>query len=84
MTEALKLEPFSEEDEGWNNIADEVWREYIFPGGEVYRIEAPIKLIVKRKPEGDSHRLIDQEGLRHYVRAGWLAIRFKGTWSIGK
>ena len=40
----------------WMPIEDEAYREYEFPGGGVYRIDRPIKVIVKRKPDGDSEQ----------------------------
>jgi len=67
-------------DEKWEDLTkrgyQEVWREYVF-NDMTYRIEGAIKLIVKRKPEGDSHRIIDHFGVVHYVPVGWRAIRFQ-------
>ena len=78
----MKLVPYKEEDLNWTDIsALEEWREYVFPAG-VYHIEHPISLNVKRKPEGDSHRVIDKDGIRHYIPVGWMAMRFKGKWGF--
>lgn len=68
------------------SIEDEAYREYVFPDGSVYRIIDPVKVVVKRSEIGDSHRVVsrvaprDSESggfLSHYVRAGWLAIRWE-------
>jgi hypothetical protein len=60
------------------DISNEAWRTYIFKGGEEVTITAPVKLNVKRKPEGDSHRLIDAAGRSWYIPAGWFAIVWEG------
>ena len=82
MTE-VKLKPYTEEEMKFTDIAGlEDWREYDFGVGRVYRIDNPEQLHVKRKPEGDSHRLIDAQGIRHYVPAGWIGMRFAGQWGV--
>lgn len=55
----------------------EDYRLYIFIGETTLRIEKPRWLHVKRKPEGDSHRIIDASGVSHYIAPGWLAFSFK-------
>lgn len=73
----------SQEAEHYNDITGmEAWREYVFPTG-VYRISNPTHFRVKRGTNGDSHRVIDAAGLRHYVPAGWLGIRFDGKFELG-
>lgn len=59
------------------DISNELYRTYTFPTGEV-TINEPVKLSVKRKPEGDSHRIIDAAGNSHYIPAGWLKLSWKG------
>jgi len=65
----------------WMDLTNESFREYVFPHG-ILRIDNPVKVIVKRKPEGDSHRVIaaaeDGTPVSYYVPAGWLAIRWYG------
>lgn len=61
----------------WLDITSEQFREYVYPDGSVYRIDQPQALHVKQKPEGDSHRVIAQGGMSHYVKPGWNAIRWK-------
>lgn len=49
-----------------HNISDEDFREYYRPGdGFQYRIEKPSKLYLKSGSK--SHRVLDQEGVVHYV-----------------
>ncbi len=66
----------------WMPIENEAFREYIFPTGTV-RIMSPKKVLVKRKPEGDSHRIVaviaDGTPISYYIPAGWLAIRWVGV-----
>jgi hypothetical protein len=59
------------------DISQEAWRTYHFPTGDT-TILFPVKLNVKRKKEGDSHRIIDADGVSHYVPAGWLRLSWKG------
>jgi hypothetical protein len=57
---------------------EEDWREYDFGNGKVVRIENPQWLNVKRQTETmHSHRLIDANGVSHYVPGGWVHIRWK-------
>jgi len=60
------------------DISNEKYRTYDFGNGKTFRIDFPVKLNVKRKPEGDSHRVIDALGRSHYVPAGWIAITWEG------
>lgn len=60
------------------DISNEVFRTYDFGDGRIVTIQNPIKLNVKRKPEGDSHRLIDKAGYSHYVPAGWCHLMWQG------
>ena len=41
----------------------------------VYTIQDPVKLYVKRRQQGDSHRVVDAKGTTHYID-GWHAIRW--------
>jgi hypothetical protein len=67
----------------WMSVENEAYREYVYPDNWVYRIDNPVKVIIKRKPEGDSHRVVSKDAdgnpISHYVRAGWLAIRWAGV-----
>lgn len=61
----------------FTDISNEVYRTYYFPTGRV-TINNPVKLNVKRKPEGDSHRIVDDKGTAYYVPAGWLLLEWRG------
>jgi hypothetical protein len=63
------------------DISNEAYREYIYPNGDVLRVEGAIVLILEKKPgiAQDRHRLIiktkdGEQGM--YVVPGWLAIRW--------
>lgn len=56
----------------------EKWREYVFTDGYVYKIEKPVTLWIKPKEEGDSHRVLDEAGVTHYVPSGWRILRWDG------
>lgn len=60
----------------WKDISTEEWREYQFAKGELVRIEKPLGLKITHHPDGDSHRVEAADGHGHYVRSGWLAIRW--------
>ena len=66
---AEHLVPFGEEI---NLAIREFWREYVFPGGDVVRIEEPMTLIIS---EG-GHRIVDSAGMSHYVPTGWVHLRW--------
>lgn len=55
-------------------ITTEVWREYRYGNGDVYRVDKPVRLWFKTDDRGDSHRVLDADGNTHYPRRGWVAI----------
>jgi hypothetical protein len=57
----------------WVEIKGCKKRVYVFPTGRVV-INRPVKLNVKRKPEGDSHRIEDAAGRGHYIPPGWIHL----------
>jgi hypothetical protein len=63
------------------DISKEAWREYVYPGGKVLRVEGAVRLFVDKRPDGDRHRLIVSKGVAGevgmYVTPGWLAIRWQ-------
>ena len=77
--EAVTLAKTTVEPNKWYLTTGEITRTYVFPHGE-YTIENPKKVLIKRKPEGDSHRVIshDEDGKpqSHYIPCGWIAIRW--------
>jgi hypothetical protein len=60
----------------WLDISHEMWREYMYADGTVIRIEEPLRLNVKQKSGGDSHRVVTST-LSHYIAPGWHAIRWE-------
>ena len=59
----------------WKDIGDELYREYIYESGFVYRIDVPLALNVS---DSGGHRVYDCEGKSYYVKAGWVAIEWEG------
>lgn len=59
----------------WLDVSDERSRTYVYPDGTRYTVQLPLKLNVKQKPEGDSHRIQRANG-GVYVRPGWIAIEW--------
>lgn len=57
----------------FEDISSERYREYRFLGGDVVRIEAPLKLNVS---DSGGHRIFDAEGVSHYIPAGWIHLRW--------
>lgn len=61
----------------WNDITDELFREYLYDNGFVLRIEAPTALNVSESSlGGHAHRVQTESGIGHYVAPGWKAIRW--------
>jgi hypothetical protein len=56
------------------DISTEEWREYRYANGDVYRVNKPKRLWFKADERGDSHRVLDSDGVTHYPRRGWVAI----------
>lgn len=65
------------------DVSDEEFRVYTFANGETIRVDEPVRLWVKRKPEGDSHRLALANGNGVYVPAGWLKIEWRNKPGAG-
>ena len=62
----------------WNDVSNEAWREYVYKDGGVYHVDRPVKVAVKSSERGDSHRIVTDSGVDHYVAPGWIAIRWTG------
>lgn len=58
----------------FTNISSELFREYRFPRGGVVRIESPLYLNVSVT---GGHRILDGNGLSHYIHPGWFEIIWK-------
>ncbi len=84
MSAQITLSPYEEKELIWNDIsALESWREYHYKDDGVYRINDPILINVQRSDRGDSHRIIDAGGIRHYIPPTWLGFSFAGVYGIG-
>lgn len=62
ISEESKMTTESKAPQG-KSLADEVYREYKFASGQVYRIDAPKALFVGKT----SHRVLDSDGMVHIV-----------------
>ena len=56
-----------------DDISMEDYREYVFPGGDILRIEKPVALHVTGR---GSHFVIDSESVAVYVSSKFIAIRW--------
>lgn len=59
----------------WLDVSDEQFRVYVYPSGYRYTVFDPLKLSVKQKANGDSHRIQRADG-GVYVPPGWIAIEW--------
>ena len=66
-TENVKLTEIS--------LQSEVYREYVFPDGSIYRIDSPDALLLKDGSTG--HRVVASDGVVHYIPGLWIALRWK-------
>lgn len=59
----------------FSDISSEKYREYIFPNGAQYKINAPVYINVSKS---GGHRIYSADGVSHYVNPseGW-AIRWE-------
>jgi hypothetical protein len=76
--ESPVFEPSLNRKPEFTPINNEAFRTYVFANGGKVTITAPVSLSVRRKPEGDSHRIIDAEGTSHYIPAGWIHLFWRG------
>lgn len=76
ITSEINLEKAfkNESNNVFTDISSEEYREYHFSGGELIRIDQPLKLNVS--PSG-GHRLYDASGVSHYIPKGWKHLKWK-------
>ena len=61
------------------DVSSNLWREYVYATG-VVRIERPEWLHVKAQTDTlHSHRVIDSEGISHYLPSGFLEVRWESS-----
>jgi hypothetical protein len=58
----------------WSSLQSELYREYVFPEGDVIRISEPQCLHVRGS---GAHNVVDANDVVHYVPTGWRSIRWK-------
>jgi hypothetical protein len=61
-------------DHDFNSLESELWREHTFGDGHAVRIEQPTHLHVSKS---GGHRVLDAEGVSHYIPAGWRHLKWK-------
>jgi hypothetical protein len=57
--------------EGPKDLTVEIYREYDYPSGRVYRISDPVALYYRNG--GSTHRIVDSKGVVHCVTFGKYA-----------
>jgi hypothetical protein len=57
------------------DISTEEFREYMYPDYTI-RIEKPLGLNVSKT---GGHRVLDGEGISHYIPSGWRHLRWKAN-----
>jgi len=57
----------------FDDISSEAWREYTFEGGDVVRIDEPLRLNVSE----NGHRIFDASGRSHYVPKTWIHLQWQ-------
>lgn len=55
------------------DISKEEWREYVYDDETSFLINDPLELCIT---ETGSHRVIDNNGVCHYPKRGWVGIRW--------
>jgi hypothetical protein len=58
----------------FKDLTDELYRVYEFPNGTTVQISQPTKLNVS---ESGGHRVLDANGISHYVPTGWNHLYWK-------
>ena len=61
------------------DISSEKWREYVYADGSTFRVDFPATMYVAATGDGESHCIVDLEGVRHSPTSGWIGIRWYST-----
>jgi len=59
----------------WKSITNELYRDYIYESGFVYRILRPVAVAMSAS---GGHRVFNMYGECYYVKAGWAIIKWEG------
>lgn len=59
----------------FSDISTEDFREYVYPDMTI-RIDNPTELNVAKS---GGHRVLDAEGISHYIPTGWRHLRWKAN-----
>jgi len=59
----------------WTDISNEEYRVYEFPGKDKIHIDKPKQLHVSAS---GGHRVLDADGISHYIPSGWLHLFWRG------
>lgn len=59
------------------DISSEEYRTYTYPSGATFSIEQPATLHIITDDKGDTHRVIDKDGVTHRPERGWVGISWK-------
>lgn len=71
----LDLIPFlNESGLKFKDISSEKYRLYRFSGGDVIRIDEPLRLNVSKS---GGHRIYDRGGASHYIPSGWIHLKWE-------
>jgi hypothetical protein len=58
----------------FRDISAELWRTYVYPDGSEVTIKHPVAVALTHTSKpfgGGSHRVVDRDGIGHYVPSGW-------------
>lgn len=58
----------------FTDISTERYREYLFHGGDIVKIDDPVKLHVSKS---GGHRIFSKDGLCHYIPNTWIHLSWK-------
>lgn len=58
----------------FQSLESEQYRQYLFPNAQVVTIDFPTHINVSKS---GGHRILDAQGISHYVPAGWIELIWK-------
>jgi len=72
----------------FHDISKEMWRAYVYPspdgdGVVEIKIDNPVAVAMKAPSEtfarGGRHRILDADGVSHYIPQGWVDMKWKNA-----